>query len=235
MAQKIFWEVDQTCTINKKIHRCWETLFWCIWTCQFLTRIKFPSSDKGRNPKEQWNLLPPFCIPSWVWADKDINESASARGHTTHICFQALAKGIWTPVWKNKSFIHRKYFRGHSILFYKCTLSDLRCFSVLQKFCLHLRGFLKSNPKHMEGAVGSIYLSHHVRHHQPVQSLAGESEQDLGNVGSQKESLDSPVCFLQWRTSVCKPPKYQEKMQDFCLLIFSMIFELFCMYTHTYL
>lgn len=63
----------------------------------------------------------------------------------------------------------------------------------------------------MEGAVGSIYLSHHVRHHQPLQCLAGESEQDMGKAGGEEESLDSPVSFLQWRTSVCKPPTYQEK------------------------
>lgn len=44
-----------------------------------------------------------------------------------------------------------------------------------------------------------------MKYHQLVQYLAGESKQDMGNVTSQKETLDSTVCFIQWRTSVCKP------------------------------
>jgi len=71
----------------------------------------------------------------------------------------------------------------------------------------------------MEVAVSSIYLSHHMKYHQLVQYLAGKSKQDMGNVSSQKETLDSTACFLQWRTSVCKPPNYHEKNQDFLLML----------------
>lgn len=81
------------------------------------------------------------------------------------------------------------------------------------------RDFSKSNPNHMEVAVSFICLSHHVKYHQLVQYLAGKSKQDMGNVSSQKQTLDSTACFLQWRTSVCKPPSYQEKMQDFLLVL----------------
>lgn len=50
-----------------------------------------------------------------------------------------------------------------------------------------------------------------MKYHQLAQYLAGKSKQDVGNVSSQKETLDSTVCFLQRRTSVCKPPNYHEK------------------------
>lgn len=74
----------------------------------------------------------------------------------------------------------------------------------------------------MEVAVSSIYLSHHMKYHQLVQYLAGKSKQDMGNVSIQKETLDSTACFLQWKTSVCKPPNYHKKDQHLLMLIVAM-------------
>lgn len=58
-----------------------------------------------------------------------------------------------------------------------------------------------------------------MKYHQLVQYLAGKSKQDMGNVSSQKETLDSTACFLRRRTSVCKPPNYHEKIQNFFLML----------------
>lgn len=58
-----------------------------------------------------------------------------------------------------------------------------------------------------------------MKYHQLVQYLAGKSKQDMGNVSSQKETLDSTARFLQRRTSVCKPPNYHEKIKDFLLML----------------
>lgn len=57
-----------------------------------------------------------------------------------------------------------------------------------------------------------------MKYHQLAQYLAGKSKQDMGNVSCQKDILDSTVCFLQWRTSVCKPPNHHQKIKDFLIL-----------------
>lgn len=129
-----------------------------------------------------------------------------------YLSFQILAKVTWTlPLMDKISLLSTKFILwGQKIHIYKFSFcSSLSCLSVLQKFYLHLRDFLKSNLNHMELAVSSIYLSHHMKYHQPVQYLAGKSKQDMDNVSSQKETLDSTVCFLQRRTSVCKPRNSQ--------------------------
>lgn len=99
---------------------------------------------------------------------------------------------------------------------------------------------MKSNLNHMELAVSSIYLSHHMKYHQLVQYLAGKSKQDMDNVSSQKETLDSTVCFLQRRTSVCKPHNLQlpwKKSLDFLLrLTATLLVPLrVCIYTYIYI
>lgn len=140
-----------------------------------------------------------------------------------YISFQVLAKFNWMlpPVYKashlfTKNISEDRALDFINLLFY----SSVCCFPVLQKFYLHLRDFLKSNPNHMELAVSSIYLSHHMKYHQLAQYLAGKSKQDVGNVSSQKETLDSTVCFLQRRTSVCKPHNYHKKNPlDFLLML----------------
>lgn len=60
MAEKIFWRVDQLCTNN-----FFKKVFIKYFLMQpILNRIKFSSSDKGKNPMERFCPLPTsFPVP----------------------------------------------------------------------------------------------------------------------------------------------------------------------------